>query len=226
MTRGRVHGARARYGSVLGQMAAYVESMISVASRSAQQIDQVDSIMVSVDAGSGHTPCFANAPMDLASQRKIGLPADVQRRVHSFYDYMYVACKAVQRPGVVIWCVVLMHGRYRVHGVSSPAEEVAFLKDLTPNLKLQIMIHKCKAVIGNCPLFTTMPAMFRLELLNGLQHCVFMPGDYVCQIGSVAKVWQLRHAVLWWCPLIASACCHGGCAQDVYFVSEGQVFVR
>ena len=105
---------------------------------------------------------------------------------------------------MVIWCVVLMHGRYRVHGVSSPAEEVAFLKDLTPNLKLQIMIHKCKAVISNCPLFTTMPAMFRLELLNGLQHCVFMPGDYVCQIGSVAKVWQLRHAVLWWCPLIVA----------------------
>ena len=102
MTRGRVHGARARYGSVLGQMAAYVESMISVASRSAQQIDQVDSIMVSMDAGSGHTPVFANAPMDFASQRKIGLPADVQRRVHSFYDYMYVGVYD-RSPARLVW---------------------------------------------------------------------------------------------------------------------------
>ena len=38
------------------------------------------------------------------------------------------------------------------------------------------------------------------EVLSGLEHMVFMPGDYVCQIGSVSK--------------------------DVFFISKGQVFVR
>ena len=131
-------------------MAAYVETMISLASRSAQQLDHVDAIMVShrsvqLCSSQPRAAQRADASADpCCSQRKIGLPARVQLRVHSFYDYMY-----------------------RVHGVSTPAEEVSFLDDLTPNLRQQIMVHKCRNIIANCPLFTTTPPMFRLGAYDG-----------------------------------------------------------
>ena len=84
---------------MLGQMAAYVESMISVASRSAQQIDQVDSIMVSVDAGSGHTPCFANAPIELRHSARLGCLLMCKGGCTRFTTTCMWACMTVQRPG-------------------------------------------------------------------------------------------------------------------------------
>ena len=103
------------------------------------------------------------AKMDEVNEnmQSLQLPLDLQTRVRHYYNYLWTRYRATDRR--------------------------AFLGDLSPALRSEVVLHLHLEMVAKVPIFEQVESAFLVDLMNRLVFLVFLPGDYVIRAGTFGE---------------------------------------
>lgn len=120
-------------------------------------IGNVASLLANIDVAKAHFSEKLEQVNAFLKYREI--PADLQTRVRSYYDYLWES-----RLGY---------------------DESSVVEDLPPSLKIEISMHLNRDIIEKVPLFKGATDEFIRDIVSVLKAHVFTPGDFIVRKGEL-----------------------------------------